>query len=627
MGPERKTFGRAASAAVLVVASAGVLSLPTATLVALPAAASTSDPEDSIVRYDALIELDERGTASVTLDLDVDFGSDPNRGPYLTYVVKQRFDDDQDRVYRYSDIEASSSTGAADQVNVEEESGWLEVRIGEEDRDEFTGVHSYLVTYTVEGWVNSAAAFDDLTDDELYLNVIGDRWDVPIEQVGVTVVGPQDVVDAACFAGPAGADTPCDTAKHLGTAAHYTQAQLPAGSAMTVVAAFPAGTFGDVEPILQERWSPARAFALTPATGGLAALLAVAGTWWVVRTARRRGRDEQYLGLTPGLRPASGQHAGVGPRRAGPVAVQFTPPEGFRPGQIGTLLDEQADAHDVTATLVDLAVRGYLRIDGVEPPSARGKGGDWRLTRLTTQDDRDLQQAERTLLAELFEGRDQVLLSDLRTTFSSSMSRVRGDLYADVTAQGWFRGNPSSVRTRWALRGAGVLLGGIALTALLAVFTSWAVVGLPVVLLGILLLATTGTAPARTADGTAVLVQAQGFRHYIATAEADQLRFEEGQDLFSRYLPWAIAFGLTERWARLFAQLAAQGRPVADPTWYHGSTPWAVLWATGAFADELSAFTHIAEESLTAPTPGSSGSSGGGGFSGGGVGGGGGGTW
>ena len=76
-----------------------------------------------------------------------------------------------------------------------------------------------------------------------------------------------------------------------------------------------------------------------------------------------RGRDEQYAGLTPGLSPGLGQEHQV--VRGGPaptVAVQFTPPAGVQPGLVGTIIDEEAGLTDVTATIIDLAVRGHLRI-------------------------------------------------------------------------------------------------------------------------------------------------------------------------------------------------------------------------------------------------------------------------
>ena len=76
----------------------------------------------------------------------------------------------------------------------------------------------------------------------------------------------------------------------------------------------------------------------------------------------------------------------------------------------------------------------------------------------------------------------------------------------------------------------------------------------------------------RTAEGRAVCDQVEGFKTYLATAEADQLRFEEGEDIFSKYLPWAIIFELADRWAKICGDLVAMGRlPDATPYWYVGS--------------------------------------------------------
>jgi uncharacterized membrane protein len=135
--------------------------------------------------------------------------------------------------------------------------------------------------------------------------------------------------------------------------------------------------------------------------------------------------------------------------------------------------------------------------------------------------------------------------------------------------------------------------------------------------------------PARTAKGTALLAQAKGFRLYLEKAEADQIRFEEGEDIFSRYLPFAIVFGVAERWAKVFAALAASGAAVAVPTWYYGSGYSPGLFNYAAFGSSMDDFATTTSGSIAAATPSSSGSSGfgGGGFSGGGGGGGGGGSW
>jgi uncharacterized membrane protein len=190
------------------------------------------------------------------------------------------------------------------------------------------------------------------------------------------------------------------------------------------------------------------------------------------------------------------------------------------------------------------------------------------------------------------------------------------------------------VRGRWRAAGIALVVAGVALTAVMLTkqvqLRGIALVGLAVALVGGLVVALGRAAPARTPDGTAVLAQALGFRRYLATAEANQLRFEEGQDVFSRYLPYAIVFGLADRWARVFAEVAAAGRPVAAPTWYVGyyNPVPGVFWGQ-SFAGAMDRFSSVATASLSAPTPGASGGSGfgGGGFSGGGVGGGGGGGW
>jgi uncharacterized membrane protein YgcG len=295
---------------------------------------------------------------------------------------------------------------------------------------------------------------------------------------------------------------------------------------------------------------------------------------------------------------------------------------------MGTLTDETADPRDVTATIIDLAVRGYLRIEEVAPPGARG-GGDWNL-RVLSGPLAGLAPYERELLDSLFAGRTVVMLSAIKTTFSQAMARVQVKLYTEVTTLGWFRDSPDAVRSRWALAGVGIgALGGV-VTFILAAATSWALVGVSIIALGILVLALSRRAPARTAAGTAVLAQSLGFKRYLETAEANQLRFEEGEDLFSRYLPFAIVFGVAERWAGIFEQLARQGRTVAEPTWYVG--PYfgpGHFWLGGAhFGQAMNAFSETASATIAAPTPGSSGGSGfSGGFSGGGGGGGGGGGW
>ena len=449
----------------------------------------------------------------------------------------------------------------------------------------------------------------------------------------VTVVGPADVEGAVCFAGPTGSTDPCTSADVSGDSATFTQDVVLVGDQLTTVTGWPGGTFPGAQIFLGPKPDPLLPVAPASGGGAVAALLALLGGGYAISKVRRTGRDRAYLGLTPGLRPVDGMEQAVGPRdRRAPVSVQFQPPQGTRPGEIGTLVDEKADAVDVTATIVDLAVRGRLRIEEVPRKNPKKKPDDWTLVRLRHDTD-GLLPFEVALLDDLFEKGDEVRLSDLRTTFSASLAKLQGLMYDHVTEVGWFSANPSKVRSRWTTAGIAIAAGGIALFflayAVLDRVPGLALVGVVGVLLGVLVMALGRAAPARTPDGTAVLAETLGFRRYLATAEADQLRFEEGQDLFSRYLPYAIVFGLTDRWARVFAELAARGRVVDEPDWYVGSYAHmtGAYWATG-FVASLDRFEQVATTAITAPTPGSSGDSGfSGGSSGGGVGGGGGGGW
>ncbi|QCB95373.1 DUF2207 domain-containing protein [Cellulomonas shaoxiangyii] len=621
---------RLAVVALALVLAVGVILLappPATSAVRTTPGDLTSGRE--ITRYDAQADVATDGSVRVEIELDFDFGDEPGHGPYLTYPTRVPYDDELDRVFEYDDVSVESPTGAPADLDREDEGSAMVLRIGDEDVDDVSGVQTYRVAFSVRGWLNPANA--QHTGDELYWDVIGGGWEVPVSDVRVAVSGPAAVEGVACFAGPEGATTPCTAAEADGTSATFVQDVVPVGDRVTTVTGWPGGTFAGADPILREKLDPFAPVRPLSVGGGVAAGVLALGSFLAVARVRRTGRDRAYLGLTPGLRPAAGQEAATGPRdRRDAVAVQFTPPEGTRPGEIGTLVDEKADPVDVTATVIDLAVRGWLRIEEVPRTDPEAKPEDWNLIRLR-RDTEGLLPFETTLLGELFEGRDEVRLSDLRTTFASAMAKVQDGLYAHVTEKRWFRANPKAVRTAWAVVGVALLVTGIGAAFVVGAASQvpgLALVPVAVALVGVLVLALSGAAPARTPDGTAVLAQTLGFRRYLATAEAEQLRFEEGEDLFSRYLPYAIVFGLADRWARVFADLAAQGRVVDEPGWYVGT--WAAgpyFWGTG-FAGAVDRFEQVATEAISAPTPGSSGGSGfSGGSAGGGVGGGGGGGW
>lgn len=581
-----------------------------------------------VTRYDVDVQLAADGSARVTLDFDFDFADTPGHGPFLTLPVRQAIEgSDQVRVYDVSDVTASSPTGAPANVYLDRTPYWLEIRVGDEDIADVSGVQRYVVSYTLDGMVNPGAGASG--EDEFFWNVVGTEWEIPLSDLSVVVDGPANVVGTICFAGSFGSTQPCTSNASSGTQATFTQDSVAPSEAFTIDVAYPGGTFVGAEPVIEDAPQPPNPFALTPWAVAAGAVALVGGAGAAIWRSGRRGRDQQYLGLTPGLTPTTGQDGAVGPARRTPVTVQFTPPEGVRAGQMGTLVDEVADPRDVTATIIDLAVRGYLRIEELEAPNRWGRGGDWTL-RFLGGPDAGLLPYERELLDSLFATDLAVTLSGIKTTFAAAMGRVQTKLYADVTERHWFTADPKGVRTRWLLAGGGILALGAVLGFALAPLNA-SLVGVGVAVAGIVTMAVAKRAPARTAAGTAVLAQTLGFKQYLETAEANQLRFEEGEDLFSRYLPFAIVFGVAERWAGIFEQLARQGRVLAEPTWYVSPYyPHGYFWLGAShFGSTMESFSSIATASIAAPTPGSSGGSGfgGGGFSGGGGGGGGGGGW
>ncbi len=162
------------------------------------------------------------------------------------------------------------------------------------------------------------------------------------------------------------------------------------------------------------------------------------------------------------------------------------------------------------------------------------------------------------------------------------------------------------------------------MTWILAATTHLGLLGLALIVVGGALLFSAGRMPARTAKGSAAYAQVLGFRRYIATAEVNQLRYEESIDVFSRYLPYAMVFGETERWAKALAALgaAAAGTGAAGVPlgWYSGPNGWDL----GSLGDSLGSFAESSGSTFAASAASSGGSSG---FSGGGFGGGGGGSW
>lgn len=302
--------------------------------------------------------------------------------------------------------------------------------------------------------------------------------------------------------------------------------------------------------------------------------------------------DEVFSDVTPGVIPPRPQDAprrrltGITQEYGGEIPVAFSPPKGVRPGPLGVLLEGKAEGRHLTATVVDLAVRGHLTITAVPASGAADDDAspkaDWSLTRLSPSASDGLSSLEARLLAGLFTYGHTVRMSRLDDVGLRAFGQARADLADEVVRQKWYARAP-----RRAGSGAGVILAGLAAGGLVAVvgFAGSGLLAGASILASSLVLArfARGRTP-RTALGSAVRIQALGFKTYLATAVADQFKFEEASGIFSRYLPYAMVFGVADHWAKVFSQVARAQSPELEGALLPGLTWFAV---SDAFGDAL----------------------------------------
>jgi hypothetical protein len=310
-----------------------------------------------------------------------------------------------------------------------------------------SGVHTYTIRYTLRGVLNGFVAHD-----ELYLNVTGNETNVAIDAASAAVAMPAPVGKVACFEGPPGSKLSCGSAQATGENATFSSTALAAGEGLTVVVAIPKGVAADPSStaVFEERRTLSSAFALTPLVGVAGGGLLLVGLAGVGAMAWRVGRDRRYVGsaVDAAFGNASGAEKRMPLRGSDANPVEFVPPEGIRPGHLGTVLDEQANHLDVSAMIVDLAVRGWLRIEEVEPAGSGFLGfgrsdGDYRLVKLRDAlesnqlpPEQRLWSAETTLLGALFRDGNSPLLSELRMS-----QQVRGVMARRA------KGEPVSIET------------------------------------------------------------------------------------------------------------------------------------------------------------------------------------
>ncbi len=597
------------------------------TLAVLLATTPAEAGEDWVIRsFDARYTISEDGLVSVIEDIAVDFGSLERHGIFRDIPVEYEFDSESNRLVALLGI--SVDDGIAP-VPFEAITGGpnIRIKIGDPDKT-ISGPQRYRISYTISAALN---AFPD--HDELYWNVTGNEWPVTIERASAIVTVPSPGIERiTCFQGPTGSTDVCTSSNDELSAEFSSSATLFPGSGLTLVVGLEKGLVQVPPPVLiappkDDLEAAVDFFKLTAVTIGLAALTAIAllsalaRLWWIAGRDRWYG-DMYYIreAPEPETKPLFARET---------IVVEYQPPEverrgrRLRPAEIGLLLDERADTLDVSATIVDLAVRHYLVIRELDKGGIFGvfKSQDYELESAAKPHD-DLLQYEKTLYMALFDGGSTVKLSELKNQFHTDLATVKSDLYEEsTTSLKLFPRNPDAVRTMYRIAGGVMAVAGAVAAFLLGSAFGAGLIGVPIVLGGVALVLLAHLMPRRTADGRLLYRRCLGFRKYMVTAEKERQAFAEKANIFHEYLPYAIVYGCVKKWAEAFEGIEGVTR---DAGWYQGTHPF----AAAHFANSISDFSSSIS-SVMASTPGGSGSSGfgGGGSSGGGGGGGGGGSW
>ena len=573
-----------------------------------------------ITSYHSDISIAADSTLTVREDIQVDFGSLQKHGIFRTIPLRYRYDNTNDRYYILNVVSVTDGLKRLTYTTSVDSDNEV-IKIG----DPYylvTGVNRYVITYTVTGAMNSFA-----DHDELFWNVDGGLSPVSKQSVSATVTFPSTALQAAaCYEGASGSRETCSYTNTADSITFTSARGLGSGEQMSVVTGLRKGFVKVPPPLLEprQRQFPADAFDINALTIGLSLLILVVGVglvawnWWV------HGRDRAYLAHyyhstgAPGAvdapaSPDGGKHAEPLFDHT-PVVVEFGPPQDLRPAQLGLLLDESADAKDVTATIVDLAVHGHLTISEIAGQS------DWLLT-WKGGEVATLQPYEQTLLDGLFAGRQQVKLSQLRGTFAPTLKLVEGQVYSDAMSRGVFTSRPDYARGGWGCLGVGIIGLGFALAFGLGVAFGWGLIGGAVALVGFVLAGMSRAMPQRSALGRDLLLHTLGFRLYMTTAEKYRQQFAAKADIFTQLLPYAIVFGCVTMWARAFDGIDTS----TSNSWYVGSGPFQAALLAGSLESLNTSISSAI--TYTPPSSGSGSGFGGGGFSGGGGGGGGGGAW
>jgi len=596
------TMGRAARLAVVlavVLAAAG------------PRRAWAVDDGWTIAGFDVDLTIRPDGALDVVETIDADFSA-PRHG--ILREIPVRYDVGMHQYdLRFRLLGVDDGEGSPWPTSVAFQENLARIWIGDPERT-VDGRRRYRIRYRVDRAVirEGNQAWSEGGHAVLRWNATGTEWQVPIGGSRVTVHLPRDLDDSQlayeAWVGRFGTSGGAFRKRRVDARTiEFQTGPLRPREGITVEVVMPDDAVARPGVLRRLRWwlTDNFPYAVFPITAALCFL-----AWF------SRGRDAEGMGS---------------------IVVGYEPPDGLSPAEVGTLIDERVDLKDISASIIDLAVRGHVRIEAQDRGGWFSAGPDYRFVKLRGPD--GLKPFEKRLYDQIFRGgADSVLLSDLREKFFPVLPGVKDDLYRTLSRNKYFAGNPEYVRNGALAVGLLLVAAATGLAAVVQLAMIDRIFWVPVAIAGILsaltVAATSRYMPRKTRKGRIAWEKVAGLEEYIRRAEVDDLREQERRGVFERLLPYAIIFGLSDRWGKAFADLYR-----TPPDWYRPAR--GDDFSTWVLVDDLDRSIWMmnrtfptrprAEPSTLSGRGGgyswSSGGFGGGGRSGGGFGGGGGSSW
>jgi uncharacterized membrane protein len=475
----------------------------------------------------------------------------------------------------------------------------VNIRIGD-PKKYVEGRQTYVITYKVE---NAILFFDD--HDELYWNVTGNYWWAPIKEASanVTLVAKKKSENlwAACYTGTLGSKgSQCGFETSGNSGEFFTKKNLNSREGFTIAFGWDKGLVSPPSSWKKFLWA-------INIRENWIFLFPIFSLIFMINLWSKRGRD---------------------PRVKEAVTVMYEPPkyEGkpLTPAEVGTIIDEKIDPRDITATIVGLAVKGYIKIEETKKEGLILDTTDYYLSKVKEPDE-NLSPFEKEIITTIFSGGlPGRMVSDMKNKFYTNLDLLKNTLYGELVSMKYFLTSPEKVRKLYAKAGLIVAVVGFFL-ALVFIPSSVGKGIIAGILFALPVLAFSKIMPAKTRAGASAYMDILGFQEFMNRAEKDKLERMGDKDLFSKFLPYAIALDVVDSWAKAF-----EGIYQESPQWYVSPGGFGTFSPQSFSRSISSATSSIASAMFAAPRGSgisSGGGFGGGGFSGGGFGGGGGGSW